>query len=169
MIGAIGILRDMRELDKAREAAEIANRAKSQFLANMSHELRTPLNAIILYTDLLRDEASDRGLDDFLPDLKKIHGAAKHLLALINDVLDLSKIESGKLELLPETFDVPTMIRDVVTTIEPLAQKNANSLEVNCPDEVGGNRGTCAAGASRFWSPWTAGRGWKRPGSGHRT
>jgi signal transduction histidine kinase len=128
----------MRELDKAREVAEIANRAKSQFLANMSHELRTPLNAIILYTDLLRDEASDRGLDIFLPDLKKIHGAAKHLLALINDVLDLAKIESGKLELLPETFDVPTMIRDVVTTIEPLAQKNANALEVHCPDDQGG-------------------------------
>jgi PAS domain S-box-containing protein len=137
VIGAIGILRDMRELDKAREAAEIANRAKSQFLANMSHELRTPLNAIILYTELLRDEATDRGLEDFLPDLKKIHGAAKHLLALINDVLDLSKIESGKLELVLETFDVPTMIRDVVTTIEPLAQKNANRLRVRCPDDVG--------------------------------
>jgi PAS domain S-box-containing protein len=138
IIGAIGILRDMRELDKAREAAEIANRAKSQFLANMSHELRTPLNAIILYTDLLRDEAADRGLDDFLPDLKKIHGAAKHLLALINDVLDLAKIESGKLELLLETFDVPAMIRDVVTTIQPLTQKNANSLKVSCPDDLGG-------------------------------
>jgi PAS domain S-box-containing protein len=137
VIGAIGILRDMRELDKAREAAEIANRAKSQFLANMSHELRTPLNAIILYTELLRDEATDRGLEDFLPDLKKIHGAAKHLLALINDVLDLSKIESGKLELVLETFDVPAMIRDVVTTIAPLAQKNANRLEVHCPDDVG--------------------------------
>src|SRR3954452_12781149 len=87
VIGAIGILRDMRELDKARETAEIANRAKSQFLANMSHELRTPLNAIILYADLLRDEASDRGLDDLQPDLKKIHGAARHLLTLINDVL----------------------------------------------------------------------------------
>src|SRR5437773_546295 len=124
IIGAIGILRDMRELDKAREAAEIANRAKSQFLANMSHELRTPLNAIILYTELLRDEATDRGLADLLPDLKKIYGSAKHLLALINDVLDLSKIESGKMELLLETFDVPTMIQDVVTTIEPLAQKN---------------------------------------------
>src|SRR5947208_4721671 len=138
VIGAIGILRDMRELDKAREAAEIANRAKSQFLANMSHELRTPLNAIILYTELLRDEASDRGLEDFLPDLKKIHGAAKHLLALINDVLDLSKIESGKLELVLETFEVPGMIRDVVTTIEPLAQKNANRLLVHCPEDVGG-------------------------------
>src|SRR4051812_8662213 len=137
VIGAIGILRDMRELDKAREAAEIANRAKSQFLANMSHELRTPLNAIILYTELLRDEATDLGLEDFLPDLKKIHGAAKHLLALINDVLDLSKIESGKLELLLETFEVPAMIRDVVTTIQPLAQKNANRLEVVCPDDIG--------------------------------
>jgi PAS domain S-box-containing protein len=137
VIGAIGILRDMRELDKAREAAEIANRAKSQFLANMSHELRTPLNAIILYTELLRDEATDRKLDDFLPDLKKIHGAAKHLLALINDVLDLSRIESGKLELHPETFDVEAMVRDVVTTIEPLAQKNANALEVHCPQGIG--------------------------------
>jgi PAS domain S-box-containing protein len=137
VIGAIGILRDMRELDKAREAAEIANRAKSQFLANMSHELRTPLNAITLYTELLRDEATDRGLEDFLPDLKKIHGAAKHLLALINDVLDLSKIESGKLELVLETFHVPAMIRDVVTTIEPLAQKNANRLTVHCPDDAG--------------------------------
>jgi PAS domain S-box-containing protein len=138
VIGAIGILRDMRELDKAREAAEIANRAKSQFLANMSHELRTPLNAIILYTELLRDEATDRGLDVFLPDLKKIHGAAKHLLALINDVLDLSKIESGKIELVLETFDVAAMIGDVVTTIQPLAQKNANRLLVHCPEDVGG-------------------------------
>src|SRR6202790_1720966 len=80
VIGAIGILRDMRELDKAKEAAEIANRAKSQFLANMSHELRTPLNAVILYTELLQEEATDQGLKDFLPDLQKVHGAAKHLL-----------------------------------------------------------------------------------------
>jgi PAS domain S-box-containing protein len=137
VIGAIGILRDMRELDKAREAAEIANRAKSQFLANMSHELRTPLNAIILYTELLRDEATDRKLDDLLPDLKKIHGAARHLLTLINDVLDLARVESGKLELHPETFDVEAMVRDVVTTIQPLAQKNANALVVRCPDALG--------------------------------
>src|SRR5262249_21417187 len=138
VIGAIGILRDMRELDKAREAAEIANRAKSQFLANMSHELRTPLNAITLYTELLRAEATDQGLEGFLPDLKKIHGAAKPLLALINDVLDLSKIESGKMELVLEMFDVPGMIRDVVTTIQPLAQKNANRLLVRCPEDIGG-------------------------------
>jgi signal transduction histidine kinase len=106
----------------------------------MSHELRTPLNAIILYTELLRDEATDRGLEDFLPDLKKIHGAARHLLALINDVLDLARIESGKIQLALETFDVPAMIRDVVTTIEPLAQKNANDLEVACPDDLGAMR-----------------------------
>jgi PAS domain S-box-containing protein len=137
VIGAIGILRDMRELDKAREAAEVANRSKTQFLTNMSHELRTPLNAIFLYTELLQEEATEEGLETFLPDLKKIHGAAKHLLGLIKGVLDLSKIESGKLELVLETFDVPAMIRDVVTTIEPLAHKNTNRLEVHCPDDLG--------------------------------
>ena len=136
-IGAVGILRDMRELDKAKEAAEIANRAKSQFLANMSHELRTPLNAVILYTELLQEEATDQGIENFLPDLGKIHGAAKHLLTLINDVLDLAKIESGKTDLIPETFDIVGVVQDVVTTIQPLAQKNANVLKVRCPPDLG--------------------------------
>ncbi|HVK10769.1 MAG TPA: ATP-binding protein, partial [Gemmataceae bacterium] len=137
VIGAVGILRDMRELDKAKEAAEVANRAKSQFLANVSHELRTPLNAIILYTELLQEEAADQHLDAMAPDLNKVHAAAKHLLALINDVLDLSKIESGKLELHLETFDVPAMIQEVVTTIEPLAERNANTLRIECPPDLG--------------------------------
>jgi PAS domain S-box-containing protein len=137
VIGAIGILRDVRELDKAREAADIANRAKSQFLANMSHELRTPLNAIILYGELLQEEAGDLGVEKFIPDLEKICGAGKHLLSHINDVLDLSKIESGKMDLLLETFDVPDMIRDVMTTIEPLTRRNANRLEVRFPDALG--------------------------------
>src|SRR5438552_3866349 len=140
VIGAIGILRDMRELDKAKETAEIANRAKSQFLANMSHELRTPLNAILLYSELLQEEAADLGVGKFIPDLEKICNAGKHLLSLINDVLDLAKIESGKMELLLETFDVPDMIRDVVSTIQPLAQKNSNRLEVHCPDDLGSIR-----------------------------
>src|SRR5262245_47533795 len=137
VIGAIGILRDMRELDKAKEAAEIANRAKSQFLANMSHELRTPLNAILLYTELVQEEAADLDLKQFSPDLEKIHKAGKHLLSLITEVLDLSKIESGKIDLTLETFDVASMIQDVVTTIQPLAGKNANRLEVSCPADLG--------------------------------
>ena len=104
--------------------AEAANAAKSQFLANMSHELRTPLNAVIMYSELLQEEAEDRGVDEFIPDLDKIRAGGKHLLALVNGVLDLSKIEAGKMELYLETFDVASMVKDVAATVQPLVQKN---------------------------------------------
>jgi len=121
----------------ARDAAESANRTKSTFLANMSHELRTPMNAIIGYSEMLIEEAEDLGQDDFVPDLQKIRGAGKHLLALINDVLDLSKIEAGKMTIYLEDFRPADMINDVVGTIHPLLEKNANRLDVRVADDLG--------------------------------
>ncbi len=119
---------DEKEIKEARDAAEAANVAKSQFLANMSHELRTPLNAVILYSELLQEEAEDRGITDFGPDLEKIRVAGKHLLALVNGVLDLSKIEAGKMDLYLETFDLDALLKEVVATAEPLAGKKKNRL-----------------------------------------
>ncbi len=125
------------ELMVARDQALESNRAKSTFLANMSHELRTPLNAIIGYSELIEEEMADEGSDEFIPDLKKIQTAAAHLLSLINDILDLSKIEAGKMELFMEPVDVLSMVTEVTATILPLVEKNGNRLEVNCPDWIG--------------------------------
>ena len=115
---------------EAKDAAEAATRSKSVFLANMSHELRTPMNAIIGYSEMLLEDAEDDGNEEAAGDLRKIQAASKHLLALINDVLDLSKIEAGKMEVYLESFEIPAMVDDVVATIEPLVQTNDNRLHV---------------------------------------
>jgi len=125
--------RSNEELEQARAESEAASKAKSSFLANMSHELRTPLNAIIGYSEMLEEEVDE----DFVPDLQKINAAGRHLLALINDVLDLSKIEAGKLELYLETFDIYKAIMDIVGTTDPLIKKNNNILKINCSEESG--------------------------------
>ena len=126
-----------QELLVARDQAMEANKTKSSFLAQMSHELRTPLNAIIGYSELLQDEAQESGQGQYLPDLHKIHAAGKHLLALINDILDMSKIEAGKIELFPESFALEPMVQDVATTIRPNIEKNGNVLVVQSGADLG--------------------------------
>jgi PAS domain S-box-containing protein len=121
----------------AKEAAELANRAKSAFLANMSHELRTPLNAIIGYSDMLAEDAQELGEEQTVSDLNKIRNAGKHLLRLIDDILDISKIEADKMELCLESFDVGGLIEEVAITVKPLIEKNRNTLQVNIDESIG--------------------------------
>ena len=145
IIGWFGTNTDITELREAEQAltaakaaAEDANTAKSQFIANMSHELRTPLSAVIGYSEMLEEEAEEiAGAETFREDLRKINSNARHLLSLINDVLDLSKIEAGKMEVMPEDFDAAKLVREVAETVQALVARKNNTLVLEVPDGLG--------------------------------
>ncbi len=125
------------ELITARDEALEASRTKSAFLANMSHELRTPMNAIIGYSEMMIEDAADLKPEEFVPDLEKVRAAGKHLLSLINDILDLSKIEAGKMTIFMEPFSIRSTIDEVVAMIQPVVSRSNNTLVVTCPDDIG--------------------------------
>ena len=139
-VGMMALYHDITELLTARREAEAANETKSRFLASTSHELRTPLNAIIGYSEMLQEQAAEDGQDGYAADLGKIHSAGQHLLAVINDILDLSKIEAGKMELYLETVAVRPLVDDVVTTVRPLIAKHGNRFELLATDDLGSIR-----------------------------
>ena len=137
---AIQNARLFHEIEDKRQELEVAGRHKSQFLANMSHELRTPLNAIIGYSEILQEEAVDLGQESLVPDLKKVEGAGRHLLGLINDILDLSKVEAGRMDIFLEDVDVVPLLDEVRALIVPMAEKNGNALELRLAGDLGSIR-----------------------------